>query len=142
MAGEEVNDEDYEDDDEGVDYDTLEMITNSTDWTIARTVYGTMQLGGKIKIDNVNSTHSELSARFTNAALSKLDIHKGHPDDEIKIDQIDTKDEEFDEEDGDSSDDDEDADFDDSRTAEGGIIQALFNMQLRQLAKNYLPEIK
>lgn len=69
--------------------------------------------------------------------FSKLDFHEGKPDDQLdasKIKRVDEDESEEDESDSDGS--------DPTKTAEGGLIQALVNMQLGPLARNWLPEFK
>ena len=69
--------------------------------------------------------------------FSKMDFHKGHPDDSLddsKAGLEEDDDEDFDEE--------PDFNSDPSKTSEGGIIQALINMQMKPLVKDILPNFR
>lgn len=133
-----IETEDDEEEEE-IDLDAVGALIDSTDWPTARTIYGTMTLKGKIAINKIGDKDSMLSMVTDSILLSKLDIHEGVPQDKTADNAEAEADNEDD--DGDDSDDDEEDD-DDTRTAEGGIIQALFNMQLQPIAKNYIPEVK
>ena len=97
-------------------------MTNSKDWKIARTIYLTLSLKGKVVLDNHGDGKQTLAAGITDLKVSKLDFHLGGPEDQ-KPHKFKDEDEDFDEEDS-TSDDEEDP----TLTKEGGLIQGLINM--------------
>ena len=111
-------DDEEEDDDDEVAAEELRLLTDSRDWEVARTIYSTIQLRGRVAIDKVDDTTSNLVMEFKNFDIAKLDIHKGHPDDKMNADIINRQADDDDEDD----DDFEDEDKNDDKTHEGGLI--------------------
>ena len=130
---------DDEDDEEEVVPDKLlrdEMI-NSDEWVVARTIYSTLTIQGRVAVDKIDDENSELVMQVQSFSVSKLDFHKGHPDDLLDkstVKRVEDEEEDFDE--------DDDSNDSDDKTSEGGIIQALLNMQLKPLVKQFLPNLK
>jgi len=61
--------------------DYFKDMTNSFDWEVARTIYATLTVKGRIAIDKKSNEESELIVVMESFDISKLDFHKGHPDD-------------------------------------------------------------
>mmetsp|Transcript_42032 Transcript_42032/g.64392 ORF Transcript_42032/g.64392 Transcript_42032/m.64392 type:complete len:215 (+) Transcript_42032:1110-1754(+) len=120
----------------------VKKLANSTEWIIARTIYSTITVKGQVKIEKLENGNSELSAELVGVDFSKMDIYKGDTtrDDVPPVPRpYEENDEEFSE---DADDDDDEDDDDDDKTQEGGLIQALINMQIRPRIKSFLPKIK
>ena len=77
-------------------------------------------------------------ANVQDIKIGKLDYHRGDPSKHVQ--KVVNNDDDEDEDDDD--DDFDDDDVQSTKTAEGGLIMALLNMQLKPLIKDYLPEIK
>ena len=92
-------------------------------------------------IQRVSPTQSELQVKIDNFEISKLDFHKGHPDDQMDptvTSVVQDSDEDFDDED----DEEESSGGADDKTPEGGIIQALLNLQIKPRIKEFLPSFR
>ena len=79
--------------------------------------------------------------KITSFDISKLDFHRGHPDDQLdpSKDNKEKDEDEYDEDEEEDEDEDEDEEDDDTKTPEGGLVMALANMQLQQRIKGLLP---
>lgn len=114
--GEDSDSEESEEEVGGSNHDEwVRNITNSEDWLIARTIYSSLQLKGRIAVEKLDENVSELVVQIEKVDFSKLDFHKGKPDEQLDASKV--KDE--------SEEDEEDSDSDVSdptKTAEGGLI--------------------
>lgn len=54
---------------------------NSENWPVARTIYSTLTIQGRVAVDKLDEHNSELVMQIKSFSISKLDFHKGHPDD-------------------------------------------------------------
>jgi len=133
-----------EDDDEEVMKNRafyFHKMTRTKDWEVVRTIYSSLALTGQIDLKRVSPTQSELSVKIDNFEISKLDFHKGHPDGQMEASAPSAghdSDEDFDDED----DEEVSAGSADDRTPEGGIIQALLNLQIKPRIKEFLPSFR
>jgi hypothetical protein len=118
----------------------------STHWPIARTIFSTMSVTGRIALEQ-QEDGSELLLQISKIDVSKIDMFRGDaasdeymntPEAQKKVKQNDP-DEDFDEDESESDDDDEE---NAGKTQEGGLIQALINIQLQPRLKNILPNIR
>lgn len=66
--------DDFEDDD---DRTSMKELTDSSRWPIARTIFTTLTLKGKILIEKINDKKSKLVMEIQGLDISKLDMHKG-----------------------------------------------------------------
>jgi len=114
-------------------------MTDSSNWEVARTIYATLTFKGRIAIEKKNEHESQLIVQAESFDISKLDFHKGHPDDLLDPSKMKKQ---KDEDDFDEEDEDDDDKDDDDKTAEGGIIQALINMQLKHRIKDIMPHFR
>lgn len=55
----------------------FDLISNSDDWAIARTIYASFTVKGKIGIEKISESVSRLSMGFADFSISKLDFYKG-----------------------------------------------------------------
>lgn len=141
----------------------LSDFVDSESWEIARTVYVSFSLNGHISIDknfdkrknfkHVNAD-SLLSASLNSLDISKLEVFLGDQTDEtVEYNPVKGKESDDDEDDDDYEDDEDDEDGSSNqskqnkgkekgKTQEGGMIQALINLQLKHYLKDMLPNIK
>lgn len=112
--------------------ESLQKLVNSKSWPIARTIYCSLTLKGRINIEKIQDTEvSRLKAGFGSFSISKLDFYKGMVE---KTEQEPEDDSDFDDE------DDDGGSSNDAKTMEGGLIMALVNMQLQQRFNHFLPQ--
>ena len=130
-------DDEEDDDDDLPSYltENFEEMTQSGPWQVARTIYSTLTFKGIIGINKKSERESELNVRISSLDFSKLDFHKGHPDDSLDDSHPGL-------EDDDDFDDEPDSNYDPTKTSEGGIIMALINMQMRPIVKDVLPNLR
>lgn len=72
--------EDDEEDDDFEDVDdkiVMKELTDSSKWPIARTIFTTLTLKGKILIEKISEKKSKLVMEIQDLGISKLDMHKG-----------------------------------------------------------------
>lgn len=133
----EVKDDTFEDLDalfEAENRDILKQFIHSADWTVARTIYSTLQVQGRVVIEQGNGK-SKLVAEITSIDVARMDSYIGDmtSDQAPKPAFSNSEEEDFDE------DDDEEETLD-SKTSEGGLIRALINMQIKPRLQGFLPK--
>jgi len=125
-------DENESEEEDLLGFETVEI--DSTNWQIARTIFSTMTVTGQVALDKQQKS-SLLLLEVSKMDISKLDMYRGDaasdeymasPEAQKKVKENDP-DEDFGESESDSDDEDE-ADI--GKTQEGGLIQALLNIQL------------
>lgn len=67
-------DDDFEDDDGNV---VMKELTDSSKWPIARTIFTTLTVKGKLLIEKISEEKSKLVMEIQGLDISKLDMHKG-----------------------------------------------------------------
>lgn len=106
--------------------DNFVNMTDSSDWEIGRTVYSTFTIKGTFGIEKISEDTQELALNVESIQCTKLDFHKGHPDEHAAEAGASA---EAEEEEEDFSGEDEP---DESLTQEGGLLQALLNMHVKK----------
>jgi len=112
------------------------LLVNSDDWLIARTIYASFTAKGKVKIEKRPDGVSRFSFGLTDLLISKLDFYKGYVDKIPEVKQSNHDDDDFEDE------DDDDDKPDDGKTMEGGLIMALANMQVTKRLAAFLPNVE
>ena len=115
-----------------------ENFANSDDWVVARTIYTSLTIYGKVQLEKEDADTSVLKASIDGFDLAKMDFFKGdhtgaakNGDDAPKDDQEDDEDEE-----------EEDDDDDDTKTSEGALINAIINTHLKSAIRQFLPKFE
>lgn len=98
----------------------VDLLIDSEDWPIARTIYASFTVKGRVTINNVAEGVSRLSLGIDSFLISKLDFFRG------LVDQEGNKEEE----DDDDFEDEDEVKSSAGKTMEGMLIMALVNMQL------------
>ena len=112
----------------------VELLVNSDEWPIARTIYASFTAKGKVGITKKGGGVSRLSFGLDDLSISKLDFYRG------LVEQLPEIAQKKEDDDDDFEDEDDDDKPDDGKTMEGGLIMALANMQLTQRLSAFLPK--